>query len=95
MLIIRAYLFIVIATMISEMWVVARADIIGLPRNQHQTLCTIFCSFLPAGNVIMLLANIKLAFMKREEFITSYLYAKLDVDQIRDEVNRKEKDKEE
>ena len=95
MLIIKAYLFIVIATMISEMWVVARADIIGLPRNQHQTLCTIFCSFLPAGNVIALIANIKLAFMKREEFIISYLYAKLDVDGIRDEVNRKEKDEEE
>ena len=95
MLIIKAYLFIVIATMISEMWVVARADIIGLPRNQHQTLCTIFCSFLPAGNVIALIANIKLAFMKREDFIISYLYAKLDVDGIRDEVNRKEKDEEE
>ena len=91
MLIIRAYLFIVIATMISEMWVVARADIIGLPRNQHQTLCTIFCSFLPAGNVIALIANIKLAFMKREDFIISYLYAKLDVDEIRIE----EKDEEE
>ena len=95
MLIIKAYLFIVIATMISEMWVVARADIIGLPRNQHQTLCTIFCSFLPLGNIIALIANIKLAFMKREDFIISYLYAKLDVDGIRDEVNRKEKDKEE
>ena len=95
MLIIKAYLFIVIATMISEMWVVARADIIGLPRNQHQTLCTIFCSFLPAGNVIALIANIKLAFMKREDFIISYLYAKLDVDEIRDEVNMKEKDEEE
>ena len=95
MLIIKAYLFIVIATMISEMWVVARADIIGLPRNQCQTLCTIFCSFLPAGNVIALIANIKLAFMKREDFIISYLYAKLDVDGIRDEVNRKEKDEEE
>ena len=95
MLIFKAYLFIVIATMISEMWVVARADIIGLPRNQHQTLCTIFCSFLPAGNVIALIANIKLAFMKREDFIISYLYAKLDVDGIRDEVNRKEKDEEE
>ena len=95
MLIFKAYLFIVIATMISEMWVVARADIIGLPRNQHQTLCTIFCSFLPAGNVIALIANIKLAFMKRNDFIISYLYAKLDVDGIRDEVNRKEKDEEE
>ena len=95
MLIFKAYLFIVIATMISEMWVVARADIIGLPRNQHQNLCTIFCSFLPAGNVIALIANIKLAFMKREDFIISYLYAKLDVDEIRDEVNMKEKDKEE
>ena len=95
MLIIKAYFFIVIATMISEMWVVARADIIGLPRNQHQTLCTIFCSFFPAGNVIALIANIKLAFMKREEFITAYLYAKLDVDGIRDEVNMKEKDEEE
>ena len=91
MLIFKAYLFIVIATMISEMWVVARADIIGLPRNQHQTLCTIFCSFLPAGNVIALIANIKLAFMKREDFIISYLYAKLDVDEIRIE----EKDEEE
>ena len=91
MLIIKAYLFIVIATMISEMWVVARADIIGLPRNQHQTLCTIFCSFLPAGNVIALIANIKLAFMKREDFIISYLYAKLDVDEIKIE----EKDEEE
>ena len=91
MLIIKAYLFIVIATMISEMWVVARADIIGLPRNQHQTLCTIFCSFLPAGNVIALIANIKLAFMKREEFIISYLYAKLDVDEVKIE----EKDEEE
>ena len=90
MLIIKAYLFIVIATMISEMWVVARADIIGLPRNQCQTLCTIFCSFLPAGNVIALIANIKLAFMKREDFIISYLYAKLDVDEIRIE----EKDEE-
>ena len=91
MLIIKAYLFIVIATMISEMWVVARADIIGLPRNQYQTLCTIFCSFLPAGNVIALIANIKLAFMKREDFIINYLYAKLDVDEIRIE----EKDEEE
>ena len=91
MLIFKAYLFIVIATMISEMWVVARADIIGLPRNQHQTLCTIFCSFLPAGNVIALIANIKLAFMKREEFIISYLYAKLDVDEVKIE----EKDEEE
>lgn len=91
MLIIKAYLFIVIATMISEMWVVARADIIGLPRNQHQTLCTIFCSFLPAGNVIALLANIKLAFMKRENFIINYLYAKLDVDEVKIE----EKDEEE
>ena len=90
MLIIKAYLFIVIATMISEMWVVARADIIGLPRNQCQTLCTIFCSFLPAGNVIALIANIKLAFMKREDFIISYLYAKLDVDEIKIE----EKDEE-
>ena len=90
MLIIKAYFFIVIATMISEMWVVARADIIGLPRNQHQTLCTIFCSFLPAGNVIALIANIKLAFMKREDFIISYLYAKLDVDEIKIE----EKDEE-
>ena len=91
MLIIKAYLFIVIATMISEMWVVARADIIGLPRNQHQTLCTIFCSFLPAGNVIALIANIKLAFMKHNDFITAYLYAKLDVDEIKIE----EKDEEE
>ena len=91
MLIIKAYLFIVIATMISEMWVVARADIIGLPRNQHQTFCTIFCSFLPAGNVIALIANIKLAFMKREDFIINYLYAKLDVDEIKIE----EKDEEE
>ena len=91
MLIIKAYFLTVIATMISEMWVVARADIIGLPRNQHQTLCTIFCSFLPAGNVIALIANIKLAFMKREDFIISYLYAKLDVDEVKIE----EKDEEE
>ena len=95
MLIIKAYLFIVIATMISEMWVVARADIIGLPRNQHQTLCTIISSFLPAGNVIVLLANVRLIFMKKMDFITTYLYVKLDVDKIRDEVNMKEKDKEE
>ena len=95
MLIIKAYLFIVIATMISEMWVVARADIIRLPRKQHQTLCTIISSFLPAGNVIVLLANIRLIFMKRENFIVNYLYAKLEVDGIRDEVNRKEKDEEE
>ena len=90
MLIFKAYLFIVIAAMISEMWVVARADIIGLPRNQHQTLCTIFCSFLPAGNVIVLLANIRLIFMKRENFIINYLYAKLDVDEVKIE----EKDEE-
>ena len=95
MLIFKAYLFIVIATMISEMWVVARADIIGLPRNQCQTLCTIISSFLPAGNVIVLLANIRLIFMKRNDFITAYLYAKLDVDEIRYEVNKKEKDEEE
>ena len=87
MLIFKAYLFIVIATMISEMWVVARADIIGLPRNQHQTLCTIFCSFLPAGNVIALIANVRLIFMKRENFIINYLYAKLDVDEIKIEEN--------
>ena len=95
MLIIKAYFLTIIATMISEMWVVARADIIGLPRNQHQTLCTIFCSFLPLGNIVALIANIKLAFMKRNDFITAYLYAKLDVDEIRYEVNKKEKDEEE
>ena len=91
MLIIKAYFFIVIATMISEMWVVSRADIIRLPRSQHQTLCTIISSFLPAGNVIVLLANIRLIFMKRENFIINYLYAKLDVDEIKIE----EKDEEE
>ena len=90
MLIIKAYLFIVIATMISEMWVVARADIIELPRNQCQTLCTIISSFLPAGNVIVLIANVRLIFMKRENFIINYLYAKLDVDEIKIE----EKDEE-
>ena len=83
MLIIKAYFLTVIATMISEMWVVARADIIGLPRNQHQTLCTIISSFLPAGNVIVLLANIRLIFMKRKNFIVNYLYAKLDVDEVK------------
>ena len=93
MLIIKAYLFIVIATMISEMWVVARADIIGLPRNQHQTFCTIFCSFLPAGNVIVLLANIRLIFMKRKNFIINYLYAKLDVDEVK--IEEIDKDEEE
>ena len=91
MLIIRAYLFIVIATMISEIWVVARADIIGLPRNQCQTLSTIFSSFLPAGNVIVLLANIKLIFMKREDFIVSYLYVKSNAEKAKIE----EKDEEE
>ena len=91
MLIIKAYLFIVIATMISEMWVVARADIIGLRRNKCQTLCTIISSFLPAGNVIVLLANVRLIFMKRENFIINYLYAKLDVDEVKIE----EKDEEE
>ena len=83
MLIIKAYFLTVIATMISEMWVVARADIIGLPRNQCQTLCTIISSFLPAGNVIVLLANVRLIFMKRENFIINYLYAKLDVDEVK------------
>ena len=91
MLIIRAYLFIVIATMISEMWVVARADIIGLPRNQCQTLCTIVVSFLPLGNIIALIGNIIMIFMKRKDFIINYLYAKLDVDEIKIE----EKDEEE
>ena len=91
MLIIRAYLFIVIATMISEMWVVARADIIGLPRNQCQTLCTIVVSFLPLGNIIALIGNIMMIFMKRKDFIINYLYAKLDVDEVKIE----EKDEEE
>ena len=91
MLIIKAYLFIVIATMISEMWVVARADIIGLPRNQSQALCTIFCSFLPLGNIITLIANVKLIFMKREEFIVSYLYVKSNAEKAEIE----EKDEEE
>ena len=95
MLIIKAYFLTVIATMISEMWVVARADIIGLPRNQCQTLCTIISSFLPLGNIIVLIANVRLIFMKRENFIINYLYAKLDVDEIRYEVNKKEKDEEE
>ena len=93
MLIIKAYFFIVIATMISEMWVVARADIIGLPRNQCQTLCTIISSFLPAGNVIVLLANIRLIFMKKTDFIVTYLYTKLGADKV--EVEEIEKDEEE
>ena len=93
MLIIKAYLFIVIATMISEMWVVARADIIGLPRNQCQTLCTIISSFLPAGNVIVLLANIRLIFMKKMDFIVTYLYAKLGADEV--EVEKINEDEEE
>ena len=91
MLIIKAYLFIVIATMISEMWVVARADIIGLPRNQSQTLCTIVVSFLPLVNIITLTGNIIMIFMKRKNFIINYLYAKLNADEIKIE----EKDEEE
>lgn len=82
MLIIKAYFLTVIATMISEMWVVARADIIGLPRNQSQTLCTIISSFLPLGNLIVLIANIRLIFMKKMDFIVTYLYTKLDVDEV-------------
>ena len=83
MLIIKAYLFIVIATMISEVWVVARADIIGLPRNQSQTLCTIVVSFLPLGNIIALIGNIIMIFMKRKEFIVNYLYNKLGADEVK------------
>ena len=82
MLIIKAYFLTVIATMISEMWVVARADIIGLPRNQCQTLCTIISSFLPVGNVIVLLGNIIMIFMKRKNFIINYLYNKLGADEV-------------
>ena len=93
MLIFKAYLFIVIATMISEMWVVARADIIGLPRNQCQTLCTIISSFLPAGNVIVLIANIRLIFMKKMDFIVTYLYTKLGADEV--EVEKINEDEEE
>ena len=93
MLIIKAYFFIVIATMISEMWIVARADIIGLPRNQSQTLCTIISSFLPAGNVIVLLGNIIMIFMKRKQFIINYLYNKLGADEVK--VEEIEKDEEE
>ena len=93
MLIIKAYFLTVIATMISEMWVVARADIIGLPRNQCQTLCTIISSFLPLGNLIVLIANIRLIFMKKMDFIVTYLYTKLGADKV--EVEEIEKDKEE
>ena len=93
MLTIKAYFFIVIATMISEMWVVARADIIGLPRNQCQTLCTIISSFLPAGNVIVLIANIRLIFMKKMDFIVTYLYTKLGADEV--EVEKINEDEEE
>ena len=93
MLIIRAYLFIVIATMISEMWVVARADIIGLPRNQCQTLCTIVVSFLPLGNIIALIGNIMMIFMKRKDFIINYLYNKLGADEVK--IEEIEKDEEE
>ena len=93
MLIIKAYFLTVIATMISEMWVVARADIIGLPRNQCQTLCAIISSFLPLGNLIVLIANIRLIFMKKMDFIVTYLYTKLGADKV--EVEEIEKDKEE
>ena len=93
MLIIKAYFFIVIATIISEMWVVARADIIGLPRNQCQTLCTIISIFLPAGNVIVLLANIRLIFMKKMDFIVTYLYTKLGADEVEvEEINEDEEE---
>ena len=83
MLIIKAYFLTVIATMISEMWVVARADMIGLPRNQCQTLCTIISSFLPLGNIIVLIGNIILIFRKRKNFIVNYLYAKLGADEVK------------
>ena len=93
MLIIKAYFLTVIATMISEMWVVARADIIGLPRNQCQTLCTIVVSFLPLGNIIALIGNIMMIFMKRRNFIVNYLYNKLGADEV--EVIPKDNEEEE
>ena len=90
MLIIKAYFLTVIATMISEMWVVARADIIELPRNQYQTLCTIISSFLPLGNIIVLIANVRLIFMKRKNFIVNYLYNKLGADEVEIKDNEEE-----
>ena len=89
MLIIRAYLFTVVITMISEMIVVARSQWVGLPMHNHQLLCTIFSSFLPLGNLIVLTANVKLMFMNRTDFIVNFVFAK----DMEDEVEiRYEKD---
>ena len=82
MLIIRAYLFTVVATMISEMIVVARSQLAGLPMHKHQLLCTIFSSFLPLGNLIVLTGNVIMMFMNRTDFIVNFVFAKDLDDQV-------------
>ena len=81
MLIIRAYLFTVVLTMISEMIVVARSQLVGLPMHNHQLLCTIFSSFLPLGNLIVLTGNVIMMFMNRTDFIVNFIFAK-DVEDV-------------
>ncbi|MGM9544459.1 MAG: hypothetical protein ACI3T9_05695 [Romboutsia timonensis] len=76
MLIIRAYLFTVAATMVSEMIVVARSQWVGLPMKKHQLLCTLMSSFLPLANLIVLTANARLTFMNRTDFIINFIFAK-------------------
>ena len=76
MFIIKAYLFTVVATMISEMIVVARSQLAGLPMHKHQLLCTLFSSFLPLGNLIVLTGNVIMMFMNRTDFIVNFVFAK-------------------
>ena len=76
MFIIKAYLFTVVITMISEMIVVARSQLAGLPMHKHQLLCTIFSSFLPLGNLIVLTGNVIMMFMNRADFIVNFVFAK-------------------
>ena len=82
MLIFRVYAATVAATLLSQMLTTARAQIHGIPLEDHELLHTIILAALPLLNLVIAFDNLIMLFRSKPQFILRYMFVRSRLDEI-------------
>ena len=72
----RFYLLTVAATLLSQMLTTARAQIHGIPLEDHELLNTIILAVLPLLNLVIAFDNLTMLFRSKRVFVIRYLFVR-------------------
>ena len=92
MLVFRVYAATVAMTLLSQMLTTARAQIHGIPLEDHELLHTIILAALPLLNLVIVFDNLTMLFSGRTKFILRYMFVRDRMDEIRIENDKEDEE---